>query len=208
MVKSPDFESARAYALGRLERELSPDLIYHCLGHTQDEVAPAVDRLAALEKVGEEDRILLLTAAYFHDLGFIRQRQDHEQISKQFAEQVLPEFGYSAADITVICGIIQATHLPQSPTTLLEKIMADADMDDLGNEDFWGRSRDLRHELDNFGIKYSEEEWYAYQLRLMETHQYFTASQKALRDPVKQQHIQDVKQLLDQTRKVKRSEYN
>ncbi len=203
MVKRPDFEKARAYVLGRLERELSPDLTYHCLGHTRDEVVPVVERLAAMEKVGEEDRLLLLTAAYFHDLGFIRQRQDHEQVSVQLAEQNLPEFGYSEADIAVIRGIIQATHLPQSPTTLLEKIMADADMDDLGNEDFWGRSRDLRQELDHFGVKYAEEEWYTYQLRLMEAHHYFTDSQKALRDPAKQQHIQDVKQLLDQAMKLK-----
>ncbi len=203
MVKGPDFEKARDYALGRLERDLAPGLTYHCLGHTRDEVVPAVDRLAALEKVGAQDRILLLTGAYFHDLGFIRQRQDHEQISIQLAEEVLPEFGYSNAGITVIRGIIQATHLPQSPTTLLEKIMADADMDDLGAEDFWSRSHDLRNELENFGIKFAEEEWYSYQLKLMQSHHYFTESQKALRDPAKQQHIQDVQQLLDQAMKLK-----
>ncbi len=203
MVKSPDFAKARDYALGRLERELSPGLTYHNLGHTRDEVVPAVEKLAALEKVGENDRLLLLTGAYFHDLGFVQQRQDHESISIHFAEQVLPEFGYSEADIKVVRGIIQATHLPQSPLTLLEKIMADADMDDLGNEDFWSRSHDLRRELDNFGVKYTEEEWYAYQLRLMQSHQYFTDSQRVMKDPVKQQHIRDVKQLLDQVIKLK-----
>ncbi len=203
MVNGPDFEKARDYALARLERDLSPGLIYHCLGHTRDEVAPVADRLAALEKVGPEDRILLLTGAYFHDMGFIRQRQDHELISIQLAEQVLPQFGYSDADITIVRGIIQATHLPQSPTTLLEKILADADMDDLGAEDFWSRSQDLRQELENFGIKFAEEEWYSYQLRLMQSHHYFTDSQKALRDPAKQQHIQDVQQLLDQAMKLK-----
>jgi uncharacterized protein len=205
MAGSPDFEKARDYALSRLARELSPNLTYHCLGHTRDEVIPAVDQLATLEKVGDKDRLLLLTAAYFHDLGFIRQRQDHEMVSIQIAEQKLPEFGYSNSDIAVIKGIIQATHLPQSPTTLLEKIMADADMDDLGNGDFWTRSRDLRQELENYGIKYTEEEWYSDQLRLMQVHQYFTNSQKALRDAVKQQHMQEVKRLLDQALKLNAS---
>ncbi len=182
----------------RLEHELSPNLTYHCLGHTQNEVVPAADLLATLEKVGDEDRLLLLTGAYFHDLGFICQRQDHELISIQIAEQTLPMFGYSDAQIAVVRGIIQATHLPQSPTTLLERIMADADMDDLGHEDFWKRSADLRQELDYYGSKYTDEEWYTYQLELMQSHHYFTDSARLLRDAIKQKHLLEVKRLLDQ----------
>ena len=192
MVKTLNFEKAKDYVLERLGNELSPHLTYHCLDHTQDEVVPAATRLAILEKVGFEDRLLLLTAAYFHDLGFIRQRQGHEAISIQFAEQALPEFGYSKANIALIRGIIQATCLPQSPTTLLEKIMADADMDDLGAENFWERSEDLRKEFAYFGTDYTDIDWYTYQLRLMEAHKYFTASERALRNPAKQEHMQEL----------------
>ena len=203
MVRMPDFEKARDYVLDRLEHELSPGLTYHCLGHTQNEVVPAADRLATLEKVGDEDRLLLLTGAYFHDLGFIRQRQDHELISIQLAEQTLPVFGYSDAHIAVVRGIIQATRLPQSPITLLERIMADADLDDLGHENFWKRSNDLRQELDYYGIKFTDEEWYTYQLRLMQSHKYFTDSERELRDTTKQQHMLEVKRLLDQANQLK-----
>ncbi len=203
MVKMPDFEKARDYVLARLEHELLPGLTYHCLGHTQNEVVPAADRLATLEKVGDDDHLLLLTGAYFHDLGFIRQRQDHELISIQLAEQALPGFGYSDAHIAVVRGIIQATRLPQSPTTHLERIMADADMDDLGNNDFWKRSNDLRQEFDYYDIKYTDEEWYTYQLRLMESHKYFTNSERVLRDTGKQQHMLEVKRLLVQANQVK-----
>ena len=192
----PDFEKAQAYALDRLERELSPSLTYHCLEHTRDEVVPAGDRLAIIEKVGSEDRVLLLTGAYFHDLGYIRQRQDHELISIQFTEQTLPMFGYSETQIKVIVGIIQATHMPQSPTNLLEKIMADADLDHLGQDNFWKRNNDLRQELSHFGIRFTDEEWYTDQMHLMESHQYFTASERMLRDAAKQRHILEVKQRL------------
>lgn len=192
----PDFEKAQAYALDRLEHELSPSLTYHCLEHTRDEVVPAGDRLAIIEKVGSEDRVLLLTGAYFHDLGYIRQRQDHELISIQFTEQTLPMFGYSETQIKVIVGIIQATHMPQSPTNLLEKIMADADLDHLGQDNFWKRNNDLRQELSHFGIRFTDEEWYTDQMHLMELHQYFTASERMLRDAAKQRHILEVKQRL------------
>ena len=198
MVKETDFEKARNYVLTRLEHELSPNLIYHCLGHTRNEVVPAADLLATLEKVDDYDRLLLLTGAYFHDLGFIRQRQDHEAISIQLAEQALPAFGYSEAEIAVVRGIIQATHLPQTPTTLLERIMADADMDDLGYKDFWKRSADIRKELDLYGIKYTDVEWYTYQLDLLQSHSYFTESARLLRNTLKQEHLLEVKRLLNQ----------
>ena len=198
MVKILDFEKAKDYVLERLGNELSPHLTYHCLEHTRDEVVPAADRLAGLEKVGEEEHLLLLTGAYFHDLGFIRQRQDHESISIQFAEQALPEFGYTKAHIAVIRGIIQATCLPQSPTTILEKIMADADMDDLGHENFWERSNDLRQEFSYFGTSFTDIDWYTYQLRLMKAHGYFTESEKLLRNAAKQEHMLELARLLEQ----------
>jgi uncharacterized protein len=204
MVKMLKFEKARKYVLNRLENELSPNLTYHSLKHTLDVVSSA-DRLATWEKVGEEDRLLLFMGAYYHDLGFIRHRQGHESISIQLAELTLPEFGYSDADIGVIRGIIQATRIPQSPTNLLEMIMADADLDYLGHEDFWERSNDLRHELNNYGTKFADEDWYIYQLRFMQSHKYFTASERSLREVVKQQHLLEIQKLLDQVVQIKRT---
>jgi len=197
MAKMPNFENARDYVLNRLEHELSPNLTYHCLDHTQKEAIPAADQLATLEKVGNEERLLLLTAVYYHDLGFIRQRQDHESISIQIAEETLPSFGYSEVQIGVIRGIIRATCLPQSPTMLLEMIMADADLDYLGHADFWKRSNDFRQELDHYGTKFTDQEWYIYQLRFMEAHTYFTKSERRLRETIKQQHIAELKHLLE-----------
>ena len=197
MIKILDFEKAKDYVLERLGNELSPHLTYHCLDHTKDEVVPAADRLASLEKVDEEDHLLLLTGAYYHDLGFIRQRQGHEAISIQLAEQTLPGFGYSEAHIAVIRGIIQATHLPQTPSTILEKIMADADMDDLGHENFWKRSNDLRQEFGYFGTDFTDIEWYSYQLRLMQSHEYFTAAERQLRNAAKGQHMLELKRRLE-----------
>jgi uncharacterized protein len=204
MVKMPKYEEARKYVLNRLENELSPNLTYHSLKHTL-EVVSAADRLATWEKVGEEDRLLLLMGAYYHDLGFIRQRQAHESISIQLAEQTLPEFGYSDTDVVVIRGIIQATCLPQSPTNLLEMIIVDADLDYLGHEDFWERSNDLRRELEIYGDNFTDEDWYSYQLKFIQSHRYFTASERSLRDAKKQQHLLEIQKLLDQAVQIKRT---
>jgi uncharacterized protein len=110
-VTPPDFERARQYALERLERELAASLTYHSLAHTRDEVVPATERLAAMEGVTGEPLLLLRTAAYFHDLGFVERRSGHEVASAQIAEQVLPGFGYSLAQIQAIRGMILATEI-------------------------------------------------------------------------------------------------
>jgi uncharacterized protein len=202
MANQPDLEQARDFVLRKLERELPPSLTYHGLVHTIQEVIPAAEHLATLEKVGDEDRLLILTAAYFHDLGFIRQRDGHEAVSILYADAALPTFGYSEDQIVIIRGIIRATCLPQSPTNLLEKIMADSDLDYLGQDNFWVRSNDFRQELDNYGTKFSDEDWYKYQLRFMEAHKYFTESERILRDSVKQKHVMEIRHLLDKVRQV------
>ena len=202
MAEQPDLERAKDYVIKKLKGELSPSLTYHGLIHTLQEVIPAAELLTVLEKVSDEDRLLVLTAAYFHDLGFIRQREGHEAVSILFAEAALPAYGYSQDQIAVIRGIIRATCLPQSPTNLLERIMADSDLDYLGHENFWDRSTDFRRELENYGKKFSEEEWYEYQLSFMEAHKYFTESERKLRNAAKEQHVIEIQQMLDKVKQI------
>jgi uncharacterized protein len=147
-----------------------------------------------------DDNRLLLIGAYYHDLGFIYQRQDHESISIQLASQILPKFGYMNSQIAIIRGIIQATRVPQSPTTILEMIMADADLDYLGQEYFWERSNDFRHELANFGKEFTNEEWCTYQVEFIQSHHYFTISQRSLRDANKLCHIREIQERLEMVR--------
>ncbi|MEW5869597.1 MAG: cyclic nucleotide-binding domain-containing protein [Chloroflexota bacterium] len=189
----PDFEKARQYALQRLETELPPRLLYHGMMHTRDDTVPAAERLAVLEGVEGEERILLLTAVWYHDIGFTEQYEDHESASMRIAAEVLPEFGYSLEQIEIIRGIIQATRIPQKPHTLLEQIMADADLDLLGRDDFWQLNQALYKELAAVGKSCSTKDWYRGQLAFLQSHEYFTASAKTLRAAGKQANIRKMK---------------
>ena len=195
-MTQPDFEQAKHYALARLERELSPSLFYHSLGHTRDDVLPAVERLATLEGVTTEDRLLLLTAALYHDLGFIEEYTHNEAIGARIAAEVLPRFGYTPAHTRVIAGIIMATKLPQSPHTRLDEIIADADLDVLGRDDFMLRNQALRDELAAYGCPATDEGWYSYQLQFLQAHRYFTAAAKSLRDAQKKRNVETLTALL------------
>jgi uncharacterized protein len=204
MTNELDFEGAKRYALTQLAHTLSPDLFYHNLAHTQEGVVPMTAWLAAQEMVMGQERLLLLTAAYYHDIGFTKQQKDHEAVGAEIAAQVLPDFGYTPAHIDIISGIIMATKLPQSPHTLLEEIVADADLDVLGREDFFTRNRALRDELEAFGHRVTDEVWYSNQLKLLQTHRYFTAPARAMRGPRKRQHIRALKTLLAESKKKAR----
>jgi uncharacterized protein len=194
------YERAKRYALRRLERELPPVLTYHCLQHTRDDVVPAAGRLAALEGVEGEPLLLLLTAAYYHDIGFVERCTDHEAIGVQIAAKVLSHFGFSSAEIEVISGIIMATRLPQSPSTLLEEIMVDADLDVLGRDDFWPLNRALRAEMAALGQSMTDEEWYRSQVEFVQTHRYFTAAARTLRDQGKRRNLEELSAVLEECR--------
>ncbi len=192
-----DFEAARVYALDILENHLSANLYYHSAAHTRDDVVPAAIWLAQQENIKEADTFLLLTAAWYHDLGYVTGVDDHETRSKQLAAQVLPRFGYTSEQIATIQRLIEATRVPQQPKTHLEEIIADADLDTLGREDFFETSYLLYVELLSLGHQITPLEWTERQLNFLQTHTYFTRTAKTERDPVKQENINALVQLLD-----------
>ena len=192
----PDYEAARCYVLERLERELPPNLYYHCLAHTRDEVIPAVEQLSAMENLDDKSRMILRTAALFHDLGYVERIEGHEAVPASIAQQTLPGFGYTTEQISSICDLIMATRMPRTPQTLLEEILADADLDNLGRVDFMQRSLDLRKEWGTFGRQWTDQEWYVRQLEFLAEHRYFTASARQLRDAQKGRNMQQLRHAL------------
>ena len=196
-MRPSNFEHARAYALRRLERELPAALTYHSLAHTRDDVAPATLRLAAIAGVDREQRMLLHTAAYYHDIGFVVQRADHEIIGARIATETLPSFGYTPPQIGIICGMIMATRLPQSPRNLLEQLMADADLDALGRADFPARNQALRDELVAYGGRWDDLEWYREQLEFLESHSYWTDAARQVRGEQKRRNVELIAEMIE-----------
>jgi predicted metal-dependent HD superfamily phosphohydrolase len=189
LTSSANYEKAIAYALNQLDEGLAPHLTYHNLWHTRDDVMPAVVRLATASGVDADDVQLLRVAAAFHDIGFIEREQGHEMVGLRIAAQKLPCFDFSSHQIERIMGMILATRLPQSPRDLLEEIVADADLDVLGREDFFPRSVALYEEFAALGQKNSWRQWQEQQLNFLNTHAYFTDAAIESRQALKAHHI-------------------
>ncbi|MCO6148071.1 HD family phosphohydrolase [Flavobacterium sp. NRK1] len=187
-----DIEKVKLFIINKLEKELPSGLYYHNVRHILDVYDTVIRHAAALE-LSAQDTLLLKTAALFHDSGFIIKAKGHEEISCSYAEEYLPLFGYSEEQVKIICGMIMATKIPQSPHTGLEEIIADADLDYLGRDDFFEISDCLYRELLNSEVVKNEKEWNALQVDFFEKHHYFTSLAKELRDGNKEKHLKIIK---------------
>jgi uncharacterized protein len=189
VVTPPDIAAAERYADARLRSELDPRFVYHSYWHSVDEVTLASIELARLEGLGPLDTLLIRTASLFHDVGFVIRRDLHEEAGIEIARAALPDFGYSVEQIDAVAGMILATRLPQRPITPCERVVADADLDVLGRDDFCPRNRLLLQELRAFGQEFSDERWRDVQTTFLSEHRYFTASARAMRDRGKARNL-------------------
>lgn len=195
-MSTPDYSQALAYAYDRLERELSPLLTYHNLWHTQEDVVVSCLRIGQYIGLSQEELSRLEIGAAFHDIGFTEHHDNHEIAGVRIVSQVLPRFGFSNSEIESIIGMIIATRLPQSPRNLLEEIIADADLDVLGRNDFFPRNEALRQEWANLGQEIGLKQWLEGQAAFLKSHEYFTPAARMLRDKRKQQFIVELEEML------------
>lgn len=191
-----DFRQAETHLLNRLETALDPTLYYHGLHHTLDVVATA-ERLADRENITDEtERGLLRTAALYHDCGFTDVYQGHEEEGCRYVRTVLPDFGFPEGALEVICGMIRATKIPQDPQTKLEEIIADADLDYLGRDDFEPIARTLFEELKARNLVANESAWNRIQVKFLESHHYWTPTAITERQAKKQRHLEQLRELV------------
>lgn len=181
--------------LQTLKNGLPGDLTYHGLHHTLD-VFTAAMKIAEEENLSENEIKLLRIATLYHDAGFTSVYKNHEEEGCEMVRKTLPEYGYKPAEIDAICGMIMATKIPQRPETKLEEIICDADLDYLGRNDFKPISNTLFEEMKIYVHVHGEKEWYNIQKNFLESHKYYTNFGKLNREPLKQQHLKEIRSLL------------
>jgi predicted metal-dependent HD superfamily phosphohydrolase len=181
-------EQAGDFILDKIKKELPEYFHYHNADHALD-VYTAANQIAAGEGVSGRELQLLLTAAYYHDSGFLFGQANHEVGSCKIARQYLPEFAYTTDEVELVCDIIMATKIPQSPHNHLGQIICDADLDYLGRNDFFILSKRLFSELVITDHLESELEWDRQQVKFLQSHHYFTQTALRLRAEGKNWHL-------------------
>ena len=158
--------------------QLSPyseRLAYHNLNHTRS-VAANASHIAAHYQLSDADRFVVLSASWFHDLGYINgDPSGHEQrgtlIFKEFANALLIEDNLIAG----VIGCILATTLPQKPVNLLESIVCDADLYHFGTTGFTQKDALMLEETQHrLKTDIPLINWLNGSLRLLQSHQFCT----------------------------------
>jgi predicted metal-dependent HD superfamily phosphohydrolase len=195
---------AETHVRAQMETGLSDLLTYHRPWHTFEDVLPAARRLALTENLGENEARLLFIAVMFHDLGYLERYDHNEPVGARLAADFLDKLGVDAESIERVRNIILATRVKGHEGALLqhagpdplERIICDADLDNLGRVDFLWISSLIRKEMENHGQKMSDHQWFERQRLLLTKHEYYTVSAKLARDEGKRENLQKVEDLL------------
>lgn len=193
-MKAKDYREAKKYVFSKLKK-LPKNLYYHNPDHIKD-IIKTSEKLGKMEGVSKKGLLLLKTAALFHDIGFLETYKDHEAAGKKMTKKILPKFNYTKKEIETITKMVMATEMPQKPKTKYEKILCDADLNNLGRRDFFENSEKIRKELWAQGTKIPKKKWYKNTLKLMESHSYHTKSGKKLRGKGKKKNMEKLKAII------------
>jgi hypothetical protein len=137
---------------------------------------------------------MLRLAAWFHDTGYDKGPENHEERSCEHVRAFLRRRQYPDDDIKTVLGCIMATRMPQRPENLLEEILCDADMSHLGSKTYWERCGRVRQELNLIQKRLmSEREWVDFEINFISNHQYYTDAARELYEERKQKHIRQLK---------------
>jgi predicted metal-dependent HD superfamily phosphohydrolase len=165
---------------------------YHNFNHTLYVYNKTLE-IAAHEKCSASDLRLLKAAALWHDTGYINIYYGHEEESCVQAQKYLGDFGFNKDEIYVICGMIMATKIPQTPHNLLEEIIADADLEYLGTNEAETQANQLFEELRMLNPYLHEELWNRTQIFFLEHHTFFTTFCKQHREQRKHEYLNGLK---------------
>lgn len=168
------------------------EYVYHDFQHTAH-VVEAAKAIATAYQLSEKELEILQLAAWFHDTGYNKGQEKHEERSCEFAENYLREIDYDQEAIAQVKACIMATKVPHNPTNLFEKILCDADFSHLGSKSYWDRCYRVRQELLNTKeIIMSEQEWVDFELNFVTQHQYHTPVARQIYNKRKQKHIRQL----------------
>lgn len=183
------------FIVEKLGKELPANLTYHGLHHTLD-VFNAAMTIAKAENLSSHEIRLLRIAILYHDAGFTLAYKNHEDEGCKMAKNNLPAYGYTVEELSIICGMIMATKIPQNPHTILEKIICDADLDYLGRDDFEKISNTLREEMKTYKLLHDKKAWYKIQKDFLEKHKYYTEFSRNNREHQKQKYLEEINRIV------------
>jgi predicted metal-dependent HD superfamily phosphohydrolase len=182
-------ETVEDYITRFFREKMPKEYVYHDFTHTQD-VVRACRQIGIMEGLSLEELEILEVAAWFHDTGYDKGPENHENRSAEYADRFLSTIEYPEDKLEDVLACIRVTKVPQKPMNKLQQIICDADLSHLGDKSYWMRNACLRQELMiTHDRRMTEEEWVNFELDFMSAHKYHTDTARELFDPRKNKNI-------------------
>lgn len=167
-------EAVSSYVTAFLTENLSDQLSFHNIGHTY-EVVDAAYEIGLQCNLSSEEINVLQIAAWFHDCGYAHVYKGHEDESKKIAKSFLENFSCAKSFIESVLNCIESTKYPQNPSSLIEKVLCDADMYHLTRPNYSKYEKALRLEFEKYlGLVCSDEDWRIKNSNFFQSHEYYT----------------------------------
>ncbi len=204
MISSSIINEVKDHAIKVLSKQLPDNMTYHSINHTLDVVASA-EEIAMKQKISEEDMEVVQIAAWFHDLGYTRGCEQHERNGATMAREFLEKRNYPEERIEKVEGCIMATQMPQNPKNNLERILCDADLMHLADQDYFEKADLLHQEIETTKFcKIPENEWLQMNQEFLDQHCFFTEYAKKNYESAVKENLKKVRDRLKVWKKAKK----
>lgn len=155
------------YVYNVFKLNFSQHFLYHNFKHFYETVEMAKE-ICDFYQISDEESEDVEIAAWFHDLGYFRDYEQHEKFSIELAEGFMKERKFDESRIERVKNLILCTKLNIKPSNFLEEILVDADLHTIGKESFFSRGKHLKHEWIHFLQKeITDLEWERGQLEFL-----------------------------------------
>jgi uncharacterized protein len=190
--RDPRYKTVRDEALKIMEGVALP---YHGGVDHPLELERYALMIAVGENIPKEQLPLLSLAAVLHETGIGTGYEDHEARGRHIAYGLMTKAGYSPSDMVLVGDLIYygTKCFPQTPRNTMEQIMADADLGNLGTDNFSERGELLRREL-RVNDTY---EWALKQRDFVGQHRYFTATARKMFDKKQRENLKMLKRHIE-----------
>ena len=149
-------------------------IFFHNYRHTV-KVVRVCDMISMKSDLSKQERRLVHLAAWFSNIGYKEDPEHHEEHSARHAMAFFETKGLDKNDIREIESCILATKAPQHPHTPTARILCDAVLYHLADNNYFDELKFLRKEWEvTRGITYSDEDWLQLNIDFLANHFYFT----------------------------------
>ena len=202
-IDDPLLAKAKQFVLKLLEDKLKPNLVFHTPEHTRY-VVKAAGEIGEKEGLSPEEMNLARFCAWFHDVGYTEAYEGHEKISVAIATAFLEKEGADAELLSQVEEIIMATKIPQNPTNKIARVLCDADLKHLSENNYYDYAEMIRQENKlTENRKISKLEFDIQSVKFFQQHHYHTEYGKKTLQPGKEKNLNMIKGKIEKREKNK-----